>query len=343
MSISRIINGENKSVYIIAEIGVNHNGSIKLAYDLIDKAIECGADAVKFQTFISGNLVTSSAHKAAYQIKATNSTESQLEMLKKLELKFSDFIELKEYCYKKKIDFLSTPFDMESADFLHSIDIDGFKIGSGDMNNIPFLRKIDGYRLPIILSTGMSNLEEVKYSIDNITKSPLALLHCTSEYPAPFNDVNLLAMKTMEKEFNKVVGYSDHTDGLEASLAAVALGAKIIEKHFTLDRNFVGPDHKASMEAKEFKQLVNSIRRVELLLGDGVKRVMPSEENTMMVARKSIFSTRKLYPGDVINQSDLTVKRPGSGLAPRYIYDFIGKVVVKEVEAEHCLSWDDVK
>lgn len=343
MSIKEIVNGANKPAYVIAEIGVNHNGSMNMAMELIDQAVMAGANAVKFQTFISEKLVTSQAKKASYQMKATQCGESQLDMLKKLELNFEDFKKLKDYCDVKKVDFLSTPFDDESADFLYSINVDGFKIGSGDMDNIPFLKKIDHYRLPIILSTGMSSLEDVRYSVECIQFSPLALLHCTSEYPAPLDEVNLLALKTMEKAFNKVVGFSDHTEGKEAAIAAVALGAKIIEKHFTLDRNLNGPDHRASMEPTEFKELVDSIRRVELVLGDGVKRIMPSEISTKSVARKSIVAARKLHKGDVICQSDLNIKRPGNGLEPKYFYELIGKTVIREVEEEQLLSWDDVQ
>ncbi|MFD1178864.1 N-acetylneuraminate synthase [Paenibacillus puldeungensis] len=343
MSIKEVVNGDRKSTYIIAEIGVNHNGSKKMAFDLIDQAIASGADAVKFQTFISEKLVTSKAKKAEYQKKTTLPDESQLDMLKKLELSFEDFADLKRYCAKKKVDFLSTPFDEESADFLYSIGVDGFKIGSGDMNNIPFIKKIDRYHLPIILSTGMSDLDEVGYSLQNIQFSPLALLHCTSEYPAPLEEVNLLAMKTMESSFKKIVGFSDHTKGKEAALTAVALGAKIIEKHFTLDRNLEGPDHKASMEPKDFLQLVKSIREVEQILGDGIKRIMPSERNTKSVARKSIVSSKKLSIGDVIRESDLMTKRPGTGLEPKHFYDLIGKVVIREVAAEQMISWDDVR
>ncbi|RCX19070.1 N-acetylneuraminate synthase [Fontibacillus phaseoli] len=343
MSIKEVITGVRKPTYIIAEIGVNHNGSKKLAFDLIDQAIKAGADAVKFQTFVSEKLVTSKAAKADYQMKTSCSEESQLEMLKKLELTFSDFAELKAYCIRKKIEFLSTPFDDESVEFLYSIGVNGFKIGSGDMNNIPFLRKIDKYQLPIILSTGMSDIEEVESSVQNIVSSPLALLHCTSEYPAPLNEVNLLAMKTMENKFNKVVGFSDHTEGNEAAISAVALGAKIIEKHFTLDRGLEGPDHRASMEPKEFKGFVNSLRQVEQLLGDGIKRIMPSEQSTKSVARKSIVVARDLKIGSILSETDLVIKRPGTGIEPKKYYNLLGKTVIKEIKADHLLSWDDVR
>lgn len=343
MSIHDVVKGLSKGVYIIAEIGVNHNGSLQLALEMIDRAVECGADAVKFQTFNSDKLVTPSAEKAKYQIANGTGDESQLAMLKKLELTFKDFRTIKDYCDNKNVDFLSTPFDEESADFLYSLNVNGFKVGSGDMNNIPLLRRLDQYRLPIILSTGMATLEEVQESLDSLLYSKVAILHCTSEYPAPLEEVNLLAMKTMESSFQRIIGFSDHTVGSEAAISAVALGAKIIEKHLTLDRNLPGPDHRASMEPEEFTQMVKSIRKTELLLGDGIKRTMPSEVNTKKVARKSIVTTRKLCIGEIITESDLNLKRPGDGIEPKFIYQLIGKKVVREVDKDQCLSWDDVE
>ncbi|MHA0856215.1 N-acetylneuraminate synthase [Paenibacillus sp. CMAA1364] len=331
-----------RPVYIIAEIGVNHNGSLDLATQCIDQAVLAGADAVKFQTFKSENLVSKHAKKAAYQTENTGTTESQLEMLKKLELQFDDFIYLKSYCEHKGIDFLSTPFDEESAEFLDSIDIDAFKIGSGDMNNIPFLHKIDEYGRPVILSTGMSNIEEISESIHVFKKSKVILLHCTSDYPAPLEDVNLLAMKTMSNTFNTITGYSDHTAGIEVAIAATALGAQMIEKHFTLDRTLPGPDHKASLEPVDFTKMVTAIRNVEQALGDGIKRCMPSEENTKEVARKSIVMATNKKAGQRLTVADLSVKRPGTGIEPKFLYDVIGKSLLKDLQQDEMISWDDV-
>lgn len=343
MSIQEIINGMIHPTYIIAEIGVNHNGSLERALESIDQAKLCGANAVKFQTFKTENLVTKVAEKAAYQIENTGTIESQFDMLKGLELSFNDFITLKRYCLKNEIDFLSTPFDEESAEFLHSIQIDAYKVGSGDMNNIPFLNKLDEYGLPILLSTGMADIEEVGRSLAIIRKSPVALLHCTSDYPAPLQDVNLLAMTTMQNEFQKVVGYSDHTEGTEVSVAAVILGARIIEKHFTLDQSLPGPDHKASLNPSEFKKLVQSIRNVEMALGDGIKRCMPSEENTKLIARKSLIATQDKKAGELLTPRDVSIKRPGIGIEPRYYSDVLGSYLKRDVKQDQLLSWDDLK
>ncbi|KKO54972.1 N-acetylneuraminate synthase [Paenibacillus sp. DMB20] len=331
------------SAYIIAEIGVNHNGSLQRAKECIDQAAACGADAVKFQTFKSEKLVTKQARKAAYQTENTRSSESQLEMLRQLELSFGDFISLKEYCKEKNIDFLSTPFDEESADFLNRIEVDAFKIGSGDMNNLPFLEKIDRYGRLVILSTGMADLKEVELSLSVFKESSVALLHCTSDYPAPLEDVNLLAMRTMAEKFGKVTGYSDHTDGIEISIAAAALGAKIIEKHFTLDRSLPGPDHRASIEPQDFKRMVQAIRNVESALGDGIKRCMPSEESTKQVARKSIVMSRSKRVGEILQEGDLTIKRPGTGIEPKFYRDLLGKQLLNDVQEDQLLQWSDLK
>jgi N,N'-diacetyllegionaminate synthase len=340
--INTVVNGESDSTYIIAEIGVNHNGDINLALKMIDAAYEAGADAVKFQSFKSDKLVSRFAEKAKYQKDNTGTNESQLEMLKKLELSPEDHLIIKEYCAKKNIDFLSTPFDEESAIFLKEIGINAYKVGSGDLTNIPFLKKINEFGIPIILSTGMSNLREIEEALEVINKSSVALLHCTSNYPAPVEDVNLRAMITIQKAFDKVVGYSDHTEGIEIALAAVTLGARIIEKHFTLDKNLPGPDHKASLEPHEFKQLVKSIRIVEKSLGDGVKRCMPSEESTKEVARKSLVISQDLKPGDILTKENLVIKRPGTGIPPKYYNLLLGKTVKREVKQDQVLTWDDV-
>lgn len=336
-------NNESHPIYIIAEVGVNHNGSLNLAIECIDQAVLCGADAVKFQTFKSEKLVTKHAQKANYQTENTDSTESQFDMLKQLELSFDDFIFLKKYCEDKGIDFLSTPFDEESAEFLNSIHIDAFKVGSGDMNNIPFLQKLDSYGRPVILSTGMSNLDEIGESLKAFEKSEVLLLHCTSDYPAPLEDVNLTAMKTISEAFEKVTGYSDHTAGIEIAVAASALGARIIEKHFTLDRSLPGPDHKASLEPVDFSKMVRAIRNVEQALGDGVKRCMPSEENTRAVARKSIVLATHKKAGQLLTEDDLVIKRPGTGIEPKFYVDLIGKQLTKDVQEDQLLTWEDVQ
>ncbi|MNB76735.1 N,N'-diacetyllegionaminic acid synthase [compost metagenome] len=336
-------NAGKASVYIIAEVGVNHNGSLERAVACIDEAVRCGADAVKFQTFRSEKLVTRRAVKADYQTENTGASGSQLDMLKRLELRFEDFDYLKSYCEQQGIDFLSTPFDEESADFLNSIGVDAFKIGSGDLNNIPYLKKLNTYGRPVLLSTGMADLQEIAESVAVLDQCQTALLHCTSDYPAPLEDVNLLAIRTMAETFGKPVGYSDHTLGIEVAIAASAMGASIIEKHFTLDRTLPGPDHQASMEPVEFAQMVQAIRNVELAMGDGVKRCMPSEVNTKAVARKSVVMTQAKRAGEILSEADLTVKRPGTGLAPKHYYELIGRTLARDVEEEQLLTWDDVQ
>lgn len=332
----------NKSVYVIAEVGVNHNGSIEMAKELIDASVRVGADAVKFQTFKSEKLVTKKAEQADYQRENTGKVESQFDMLKRLELTENDFAELKQYCEKVGIDFLSTPFDEESAQNLAGMGIDAFKIGSGDLNNIPFIKKLDAFGIPIILSTGMSSLEEVKESVAAITKSPLVILHCTSCYPAPVEDTNLIAIQTMKQELNLPIGYSDHTSGVLVASLAVGLGATVIEKHITLDKNLEGPDHKASLEPTEFEEMVQAIRYTEKALGNGEKVCMPSEESTKKVARKSLVLSQDVQEGEVLTEAHLVIKRPGNGLAPKYFDDMIGKKAKYNMEADRVLSWDDV-
>lgn len=349
MSITRLFetissnqNGMN-SVYVIAEVGVNHNGSLQRAFECIDAAVAAGADAVKFQTFVSEKFVTRQAQKADYQTANMASTESQLEMLKKLELRFEDFVKLRRYCDEKGIDFLSTPFDEESAAFLDSIDVEAFKIGSGDMNNIPFLHQLNSYRRPILLSTGMADLEEIRESLEALSNCPVVLLHCTSDYPAPLEDVNLLAIRTLRQSFGRAVGYSDHTEGIEISIAAAAFGAQVIEKHFTLDRTLPGPDHKASLEPKELESLVSSLRNLQKAWGDGVKRCMPSESNTRKIARKSIVAAHAIPAGKVLEAEDLTVKRPGIGLEPKHYYSLIGRKVNRDMQQEELFDWVDLQ
>ncbi len=343
MSVSRLFSDENAPVYIIAEIGVNHNGSFEHALACIDAAVASGANAVKFQTFKSESLVTAYAQKAQYQTENTKSQGNQLEMLKKLELTFEDFKQIKQYCMEKKIDFMSTPFDSESASFLNSLEVEAFKIGSGDMNNIMLLEQINEYKRPVLLSTGMSSLNEVRESVDALIDCPVILLHCTSDYPSPLVDVNLRAISSLRNEYCLITGYSDHTDGIEIAVAAVAVGARVIEKHFTLDRGLPGPDHKASLEPKQFAAMVQSIRSVEIALGDGIKRCMPSEEKTKMVARKSIVLTDDIAKGTILERSHITVKRPGNGIEPRFYKQLLGKCVNRDLAKDELLRWEDLQ
>lgn len=323
------------SVFIIAEAGVNHNGSLDIAYKLIDEAKNAGADAVKFQTFKAEDLTTKDNKMAEYQITNTSKLETQLEMLKRLELSFDDFLKLKRYCDKINIEFLSSPFDIESARFLYKIGLKKFKIASGEITNIILLREIGSYKKDVIMSTGMCYIAEVENAlnilIENGTeKQNICILHCNTEYPTRFEDVNLLAMTTLENTFKVDVGYSDHTEGMEVPLAAVALGAKVIEKHFTLDRSMKGPDHKASMEPEEFRKMVSSIRNIEKCLGDGVKKPSESEKKNINLVRKSIVASKVIRKGEIFSESNLTVKRPGNGLSP-FLWDkIIGKIAQKD-------------
>lgn len=306
--------------YIIAEAGVNHNGQLDLAMKLCDAAKEAGADCVKFQTWKTENICTASAAMAAYQ-KENIQTEaaSQFEMLKRLELSYDHFEYIKQYCEKIGIDFLSTPDEEESLEFLmNRLQLPLVKIGSGEVTNIPYLRKIASYGKPIILSTGMSNIAQVATAYDTLIKAgapSVALLHCTTNYPCPIDEVNLRAMNTLKEAFKCQVGYSDHTMGIEVPIAAVAMGAEIIEKHFTLDRTMDGPDHKASLEPAELKQMVESIRNIEQALGDGVKRPNKSEEANAKVVQKSILAKRPIKKGETLTEDNLTVKRAGAGIS----------------------------
>lgn len=317
-------------VFIIAEAGVNHNGELALAKQLVEAAAKAGADAVKFQTFRAENLVAASAPKAAYQKKTTGTDESQLEMLKKLELSATDFIALKAHCAAHSILFMSTPFDLESIDFLADLGLETFKIPSGELTNLPYLRKLGGLRKKLILSTGMSDLMEVKEAVDVLlaagtTKERLTLLHCTTEYPTPFEDVNLRAMETLRAAFNVRVGYSDHTLGIETPIAAVALGAIVIEKHFTLNKTMAGPDHEASLAPEELTAMVNSIRNIERALGDGIKKCGPSEIKNRAIARKSLVAACAIQKGELFTEKNLTVKRPGNGITPMRWDEFLGQ------------------
>jgi N,N'-diacetyllegionaminate synthase len=331
-----------EGVFIIAEAGVNHNGSLELARKLIRAAANAGADAVKFQTFRSGLLATPGAPKAEYQEDGSGSRSSQLEMLSKLELNEDDHLNLIKHCRELGIRFMSTPFDHESIDMLNRLGLDVFKIGSGDMNNVPYLRHIAGLKKKIILSTGMSDLGEVGQSLKvlldaGMKKSDIILLHTNTDYPTSFPDVNLLAMNTLKKEFGTEVGYSDHTRGIEAAVAAVALGASVIEKHFTLSREMEGPDHKASLEPEELGSMVKAIRNIEEALGDGIKKITASERKNIAAARKSIVALKDIKMGDVLNEENLTVKRPGNGKSPMLWDSIIGTRAEKDYKKDELI------
>lgn len=325
---------------IIAEAGVNHNGDINLAKRLVDAAKEAGADIVKFQTADLDSLVSVQAQMAEYQKQNTGHVESQKEMLSKLLLSYDEFLELEQYCRQIGIQFLSTPFDIKSIDFLNPL-VRIWKIPSGEITNLPYLEKIAGMPKPIILSTGMSTLREVDDAL-NVLKSngagKITLLHCTTNYPTPMQDVNLNAMLTMEKHFGCSVGYSDHTQGIEVSIAAVALGAKIIEKHFTLSRDMEGPDHKASLEPDELKALVSAIRNIEKALGTGEKIPSESEKVNLVVARKSIIAARQIKSGEIFTENNLTTKRPGTGISPMKWNDILGKKAIRNFEEDELIE-----
>ena len=325
------------SVYIIAEAGVNHNGNVELAKKMVDEAKSAGADCIKFQTFVSKNLVSKSAGKAAYQKKTTDADESQLDMLKKLEISFSDFILLKDYCATKEIDFLSTAFDFESIDFLESLAMETWKIPSGEITNLPYLIRIAKTGKAVILSTGMSTMQEIEAALDVLKTNgagEITLLHCTTEYPAAYANINLKAMDSLREAFALPVGYSDHTQGIEISIAAAALGAVVIEKHFTLDSTMEGPDHKSSLEPAQLKEMVSAIRHIEAALGDGNKEPSPEEIETRKVARKSITAKRSILKGECFSADNLTVKRPGTGLSPMKWFDVIGRTADRDYQED---------
>ena len=308
-------------ITIIAEAGVNHNGSISTAKKMIDAAAEAGADLVKFQTFKTIELVTQSADKAEYQKKSAGIEESQFDMLKKLELSRSAHTDLMDYCEQKNIQFMSTAFDHESIDLLAEMDIPLFKIPSGEITNLPYLRHIGRMSKPVIMSTGMATLAEVRTALDILLKAgakkdQITILHCNTEYPTPMADVNLRAMLTIRDELGVKVGYSDHTLGIEIPVAAVAMGASVIEKHFTLDRTMPGPDHAASLEPHELKAMVSAIRNIENAMGDGEKKSSPSEIKNISVVRKSIVAKKPINKGEPFSEDNLTVKRPGTGISP---------------------------
>jgi len=330
------------SVFIIAEAGVNHNGKIDLAYKLIDVASNSGADAVKFQTFKTENLVSKNAPKAAYQKNSTNQSESQFSMLKKLELDFSVHKKLITYCNKKDIVFLSTPFDHESIDLLNELNLQIFKIPSGEITNLTYLRHIGTLGKEVILSTGMSTLKEIedalKILIDSGTsKGNITVLHANTMYPTPMEDVNLRAMQTIRDKFKVRVGYSDHTLGIEVSIAAVTMGATVIEKHFTLDKSMDGPDHKSSIDPKQLKAMVGSIRNIEKALGSSIKKPSKSEEPNIIAARKSMVAYKSIKKGELFTEKNITTKRPGSGISPMNWDLIIGKVAKRDYQIDDLL------
>lgn len=332
-------------VLIIAEAGVNHNGSLEIAKKMVDKAVEAGVDIIKFQTFKAEKLVSKSAKQAEYQKKNIGSVsdDSQYNMLKKLELSEQDHQELMAYCKKKGIRFWSTAFDFNSIDYLHTLNLGLWKIPSGEITNFPFLKKIAQYHEPVILSTGMCEMSDVeaavKVLVDNgISKNQITILHCNTEYPTPYEDVNLRAMLTLKDTGCQKVGYSDHTKGIIVPIAAVALGATVIEKHFTLNRNMEGPDHKASLEPDELKDMVSAIRNIEKALGNGKKTVSESERKNIAIARKSIVAACPIKKGDVLTEDNLTVKRPGTGISPMQWEKVIGSKAIKDFAEEEMIS-----
>ena len=333
-----------KRTLIIAEAGVNHNGDIAKAKALIDKGAEAGVDFVKFQTFKASNLVTKQAKRAAYQDKNTQDNDSQYEMLKKLELSQAVHQELIDYCTKKGVQFLSTGFDFESLEFLAGLGITIAKIPSGEITNLPYLRKVATLFPEVILSTGMANITEIKDAVkvltDNgVSKDKITVLHCNTEYPTPMEDVNLKAMLHIQRGLGVPVGYSDHTLGIEVPIAAVALGATVIEKHFTLDKTLPGPDHKASLEPEELKAMVSAIRNIEKAIGgSGLKEVSKSEAKNKPIARKSIVATKAIKKGDLFSVENLTIKRPGTGISPMQWDEVIGKTAKKDFEEDDLIE-----
>lgn len=333
---------KNKT-YIIAEAGVNHNGSLELAFQLIEAAREAGADAVKFQSFKADKLVSSKAEKAEYQKQTTEARESQYEMIKKLELSLDDHYKLIEYCKKVGIQFLSSPFDLDSIDLLDELRLDIFKIPSGEIINLPYLRKIGKLNKNVILSTGMCDLGEIEDALDVLVENgtdinKITVLQCNTEYPTPYEDVNLNAMLTIKNSFGVKVGYSDHTQGIEVPIAAVALGAEVIEKHFTLDKNMEGPDHKASLVPNELKEMVFAIRNIEKSLGSGIKKASKSELKNKPIARKSLVAVKEIKKGELFTEENVGIKRPGNGISPMRWDEVIGKISKKDFSIDDLIE-----
>lgn len=332
-----------KHTLIIAEAGVNHNGNIEMAKQLIEKAAYAGVDYVKFQTFKSEKLVSRYATKAQYQKENTNGDDSQLKMLQQLELSEDDHYTLIGHCNLHGIKFLSTAFDLDSIDFLNSLNIDLWKIPSGEITNLPYLRRIAQTGKRVIMSTGMSTLEDIEAAMKTLITNgtphkEITLLHCNTEYPTPWNDVNLRAMHDIANRFNVPVGYSDHTQGIEVPIAAVALGATVIEKHFTLDNNLPGPDHKASLEPQQLKEMVDAIRHIEQALGNGVKQISESEQKNISIARKSIVAATYINKGEIFTESNITVKRPGGGISPMKWDEIIGTIASRDYSPDQFIE-----
>ncbi|NQT30403.1 MAG: N-acetylneuraminate synthase [Candidatus Saganbacteria bacterium] len=332
-----------EKIFIIAEAGVNHNGSVELAMQMVDRAASCGVDAIKFQTFKAEKATSRFAPKASYQKIATDKYESQLDMLKKLELDENAHCQLMDHCQKRGIVFLSSPFDLDSIELLNRLGVEIFKIPSGEITDLPYLKKIGSLKRKIILSTGMASLDEIQKAIDVLVaagteKENMVVLHCNVAYPTPMKDVNLLAMSTMQKELGVAVGYSDHTLGIEVSIAAAALGADIIEKHFTLDKNMSGPDHQASLDPIELENMVAAIRNIEKALGDGAKKVSPSELVNLAAGRKSIVALDKIIKGDSFSDKNITVKRPGNGISPMKWDAIIGSRAKRNFEPDELIE-----
>lgn len=328
-----------EGVFVIAEAGVNHNGSLENAKKLVLAAKESGADAIKFQTFKTENLVTVDAEKAKYQ-KETTDSGSQFEMLKKLELSYDEFTEVKDFCVEQGIKFFSTAFDLDSVDFLYNLGMDIWKIPSGEITNYPYLEKIAKYNQPIILSTGMASFQEIKEAKDIIRKyndNELVILHCTTAYPTALEDVNLKVMETIKEEFDVSVGYSDHTIGIDVPIASTARGAVVIEKHFTLDKEMEGPDHRASLDPKELKLMVESIRNVQIALGNGIKEMSAVELENKKVARKSLVAKTDIKKGDTFSKENLTVKRPGTGISPMKWPEILGTNANKDYKKDELI------
>ena len=317
-------------IIIIAEACHNHNGKLKMAYKLVDVAKKCGADFVKFQTTIPKLHISKFAEEANYQIKNWEKKGSQLKMLQKLTLTYNDFRKINKYCKKKKIKFLSTPFDLKSIDFLKSLNMKYFKIPSGEITNLPYLIKVAKLKKKVILSTGMANLIEIKKALKILTshgtkKKNITVLQCNTEYPTPLRDANIKAMLTIKKKFKINVGYSDHTEGIESCLAAAALGAKVLEKHITLNKNLPGPDHKASINPKELEKMIEGVRKITIALGHGIKKISPSERKNIKIARNSIVAAKEIKKGEKFTTKNLAVKRPGNGISPMRLFKVIGK------------------
>ncbi|MFO8049184.1 MAG: N-acetylneuraminate synthase [Desulfosudaceae bacterium] len=339
-----IENLQKNAIFIIAEAGVNHNGDPELARKLAEAAAEAGADAVKFQTFTADNLVSKKAPKAEYQNRSTSPEESQYEMIRGLELSRETHEELISYCREKDIEFLSTPFDLKSIDLLDYLGLQTFKVGSGEITNLPYLRKIGGLQKQVILSSGMSDLGEIEDALQVLEEAgtkrdKITVLHCNTEYPTPMQDVNLRAMQTIAAAFPGIrVGYSDHTQGIEVPIAAAALGATVIEKHFTLDKDLEGPDHRASLEPDELTKMVKAIRNIEDAMGSGIKAPSPSELKNKAVARKSIVAARTIQKGELFREENLTVKRPGTGISPMRWEEVLGRPAAQEFAPDDLIN-----